>query len=809
MAKVHLIGNAHLDPVWLWRWQEGYSEVLATFRSALDRMNEFDDYIFTCAGACYYKWVEETDPEMFKEIQARVSEGRWVIVGGWWIQPDCNAPSAESFARHALYSQRYYMEKFGRKAEIGYNVDSFGHNAMLPQLLKESGLRGYVFMRPNPEQEMSYPFPNTSFIWEGPDGTQMPTFRITGTYGTANADLSLQWARSALEREEKFAVPDMAFYGIGNHGGGPSIEVLKAMNELIKENRPDDFVFSSPNRFFDELDTSRLPVLREELQHHASGCYTTVMEIKELNRRTEQALLAAEKYASLAEWLGFEIDANELAEAWQTVLFNQFHDIMGGCSIREAMEDAVTDLRHALHTARKITNRALQKLSWNMDTSRGQPVVRSKSEFRLWSRENLGTPLTVFNPHSWPVTSLIRTGSDVGTGANNPFIEDGEGTVYAHQRVRGPMINGADDKWESAFLAEIPAMGWKTFWLKRGEEKKAAESPRTLLFSDTHLENDWLSADFDPESGALTRLYDKKKGCGLLEKPASALVVDESEADTWAHLIFEFRREEGSFGNAKAELVESGEVYARLRITSSFGKSLIKQYVTMYRDLPGLYFSYTVEWNEAHRMLKLSFPTPFRGGEVSGIAGGALKRHATGKEEHMHSWVSMGELGIVTDTRAAYDALEGEVRITALRSPAYADHYGVRDEFCEPMAQGEHRFELVLTPETDPARLTQLAQELVCPPDRILGTFHTGPLAEADTGMAATDGVIVDAVKKAEDGSGWIVRAREARGEAAEAKIYLKKLGRTIGAAFTPWQIRTFLLTDSETISVDFTENIR
>lgn len=169
MAKVHLIGNAHLDPVWLWRWQEGYSEVLATFRSALDRMNEFEDYVFTCAGAAYYQWVEETDPAMFEEIKHRVQEGRWVIVGGWWIQPDCNAPSGESFARHALYSQRYYMKKFGKKAEIGYNVDSFGHNAMLPQLLKESGLRGYVFMRPNPHEEKTYPFPYTSFIWESID----------------------------------------------------------------------------------------------------------------------------------------------------------------------------------------------------------------------------------------------------------------------------------------------------------------------------------------------------------------------------------------------------------------------------------------------------------------------------------------------------------------------------------------------------------------------------------------------------------------------------------------------------------------
>ncbi len=127
---IWLIGNAHIDPIWQWRWQEGFAEIKATFRSALDRMKEFDDFIFTCAGASYYQWIEENEPVMFEEIKQRVLEGRWVIAGGWWLQPDCNIPSGESYARHALYSQRYYKEMFGKHARFGYNVDSFGHNGM-------------------------------------------------------------------------------------------------------------------------------------------------------------------------------------------------------------------------------------------------------------------------------------------------------------------------------------------------------------------------------------------------------------------------------------------------------------------------------------------------------------------------------------------------------------------------------------------------------------------------------------------------------------------------------------------------------
>lgn len=138
--KVYFIGNAHIDPVWLWKRREGFAEIKATFQSALDRMERFDSFIFTSACALYYKWVEENEPAMFEKIRQRVAEGRWAIVGGMWVQPDCNLPSGEAFARHLLYSQRYFLEKFGKIATVGYNVDSFGHNVMLPALLRQAGI---------------------------------------------------------------------------------------------------------------------------------------------------------------------------------------------------------------------------------------------------------------------------------------------------------------------------------------------------------------------------------------------------------------------------------------------------------------------------------------------------------------------------------------------------------------------------------------------------------------------------------------------------------------------------------------------
>ena len=221
-----MIGNAHIDPIWLWKWQEGYAEIKATFQSALDRLDQYPDCIFTSACAVYYKWVEENEPSMFKKIVERVKEGRWNIVGGWWLQPDCNIPSGESFARHALYSQRYFKSRFGKTAKVGYNVDSFGHNGNLPQLYKKSGIDAYIFMRPDSYNEKNYPFPNnTPFLWKGVDGTELLTSRIHMSYGFGLSDNEFE----VIERDAVASGQNhiMVFFGIGNHGGGPTVRQLE------------------------------------------------------------------------------------------------------------------------------------------------------------------------------------------------------------------------------------------------------------------------------------------------------------------------------------------------------------------------------------------------------------------------------------------------------------------------------------------------------------------------------------------------------------------------------------------------------
>jgi len=175
--------------VWLWRWTEGLETIRATFASVLQRMEEFADFCFTGSSAAFYWLLEQTDPEMLAAIRQRVQEGRWEIVGGWWIQPDCNIPCGESFVRHALYAQRYFEKTFGMTATVGYNPDSFGHAGTLPQILRKAGLTRYIFMRPGPHEKS---LPANVFWWQSPDGSRVLAARITRSYVTWGDDLTEQ-----------------------------------------------------------------------------------------------------------------------------------------------------------------------------------------------------------------------------------------------------------------------------------------------------------------------------------------------------------------------------------------------------------------------------------------------------------------------------------------------------------------------------------------------------------------------------------------------------------------------------------------
>ncbi|TBL72421.1 alpha-mannosidase [Paenibacillus thalictri] len=807
---LHMIGNAHLDPVWLWRWQEGYAEIKATFRSALDRMKEFPEFVFTCAGAAYYRWVEENAPEMFAELRQRVAEGRWVIVGGWWIQPDCNLPSGESFARHALYSQRYFRERFGVMAKVGYNVDSFGHHGMLPQLLKQSGMEYYVFMRPEQHEKA---MESNLFWWESKDGSRVLAYRIPLGYTTRPNDGVTEKIEALGKTMEEQGTDQMCFYGVGNHGGGPTIANLLDIRAAREKWGQEAIQLSSPNAYFERVmqkggeHALRLPVVQDDLQHHASGCYSAHSETKASNREAEHRLLTAEKWSTMAHhMLKLPYRNERFQEAWESVMFNQFHDIMGGCSIKEAYQDARESYGHALYIAAASMNAAMQKISWSIGTMRPGIVSLTRDKDRtLWEQNDLGVPFVVFNPHSWEVTTPVQIPQQM------KGVTDEAEVPQQIQRVRASRTNGGD-KYDTLFLAKVPAMGYRVYWIYREQAKfeEVREAAPELSVTPTSLENRFIRLDIESHTGYIKRLADKRTGVDVLSgKGAVPVVIDEYDCDTWAHGKWSFRDELGRFADAKISVVEEGPVRGCLRVTSRYGGSVLRQDFMLHKDSADIQVKVKLDWQERHKMLKLSFPVHVEQPTATyEIPYGTIERPVNGEEEAGQQWLDISGtspasgckigLALLNNGKYAFDVKDSELRMTVARGAIFADHYGQRDELCEFMDQGVQEFAYALVPHEgswQDAGVVRKAYELGVPLSYVIETYHEGNLPQRYCGIRIeSEHVVATAFKKAEEADGYILRCYETDGRPAAGAIEVPMLGRKWTAAFGPCEIKTFLI---------------
>lgn len=802
MKKMTMIGNAHIDPVWLWQWQEGYQEIKATFQSALDRMDETEDFVFTCACAAYYRWVEENAPDMFQKIQERVAQGRWVIAGGMWIQPDMNTPSGESFVRQLLYSQRYFYEKFGKTATFGYNVDSFGHNGSMPQIYSLAGIEDYVWMRPGIHENPN--IPEGAMIWEGVDNTRMHAYRIAEEYVGGNA--LPEKIEKLFAFSERIGQPVMCFYGVGNHGGGPTIENLRVIHEYQSEcEKGSEVVLASPQDYFKQLREEKLslPVWHGELQHHASGCYSTHSKSKFMHRMAENSLLRMEKLGVLSNRLtGHEMNPVFVRQAWDNLMFNEFHDLMGGCSIRAAMEDCVMQLNESVSIAQREENALLQKMSWQVDTSKGNPVLRSKEEDGwMWGIRGQGTPVVVFNPHSFETETAVQMHRPVRT------VRDQDGADVPVQIVRASRTNG-EDCWSSIFTAKVPALGYRLYWVFKEE---TAEAESSLIVSETVLENAQIKAEFDPVSGSLIHLIDKNTGFDALKAPASARFMDIEESDTWAHNIFKFDKEAGKFSDAQITVLERGPVRAVLEVKQRFGISVLVQRYVLYANADQLEIEVKLDLQEHYRMVKLCYPTNGRT-DVSEISYGVIERSGNGDEEHCQRWVAAqgeeGGLAVLNNGKYSYSFAEGELRMTIANTSAYADHYGqsFRDHYMEWMDQGEQKFRLVLVPYAGAwqnADLNHRADVLNQPLPHVVETYHKGSLPGIFEGIAIDKKEIdLGALKRSEDGKGWILRLTETTGQEQQAEIAISLLERSLTANFRPFEIKTFYIPEDKALPV-------
>ena len=802
--KIHIIGNAHLDPIWLWRWQEGCGEVLQTFRCAVERIKQYKGFVFTCSSASYYKWVEEIDPELFTEIKKLVKKGKWVPVNGWWVQPDCNMPSAESFARQALYSQLYYYEKFGKICKTGYNVDSFGHNAMLPQLLNNGGMRCYVMMRPgmheNPE------IPENLFWWDSADGSRVLTYRIPYSYGvTGKKDIDRELPL-LKERVENNGHGMMFFFGVGNHGGGPTKGDMDYILELM-DNGYEELEYSSPDDYFEEMCADRLdlPVWNDELQHHASGCYSATSLVKQLNRKAEYWLANAEKWNTITAKISDLPKATEsFGKAWQEVCFNQFHDILCGCSIMEAYDDVRDSMGYAMKIAANEENKAMLKIAENVDTwLDGVTDAQSLNARHHCRNLKFPRPIIVFNPNSFEAETTVRTYHP------SRKVEDSNGNSVVFQNVRSSRSN--DSHLDTVFLAKVPALGYATYWLWHEDseyvEKAVFESD--VSANELTIENKFIKAVFDCETGGIKSLITKADGVEYVGGEfCIPTVIDNSEPDTWAHNIFKFDKVIGKMSLESIELVESGAARAVIRVKHTYGKSYLTQDYILDTDSKLLRVKCRVLWQEPLTILKM--PVTVDGENPIStyeIPAGYIKRPCNGEEEPALTWgdITAGGKGValISNAKYSYDCAGNTLRLTMLRNSIFADHYSDRPaadfSYCD---EGLHRFEYAVYPHSGNAETSDIQKLSALFNSRLVAIpagYHKGELPREKSFISINKpNIRLEAFKFCEDGSGDIVmRLCETDGKPVRVAVVCDIADAGFYADFRKFEVKTFRI-DSE-----------
>ena len=776
--ELHLICAAHLDPVWQWDWEEGAAAALATFRSAADLLDRYD-YIFCHNEALLYEWIEEYDPALFERIRNFVKAGKWHIMGGWYLQPDCNLPSGESLLRQALVGRAYFTEKFGAEylPETAVNFDPFGHSVGLPQILKKCGYKNYMFMRPIPQDEQGTP--RGGFIWRGVDGSEVKAL-YSGFYASALGRLNekVEIELETLEKGEDPRVLNggtmlLSCWGVGNHGGGPSAKDLEYINREIERGTKAKIVHSTPDRFFSEIEPET--VFDKSLNLCMPGCYTSIVRIKQLHRRLENRLYGAEKMLSAAALNGLlEYPEEDLREAEKSLLFCEFHDILPGSCIREGEQTALKRLSHGIYLADKLRARAFYALC------AGLPRAK-EGEY----------PILVYNPHPYAIKTAVKCGFMLADQQWDPNIWTGFDVYDGDKKLPSQMVREASNinlDWSKCvmFECELPPFTMKMFQAKPHSMKKFAAQalPEHYVYEDAYK-----TVRVNTKTGFIDEI--SVGGASYVKSGAFAPVVYEDNADAWGMAMSQrirlgkrrmeaFRlmseEESAAFLNVSSKvsplrIVEDGEVCTAIEGFYKYGNSTIVMRYTLYKGAPEIDVDLRVLWNENDKLLKLHVPAAFRGEYSGQISYGREVFPQTGRECAAQQWVSYANekdaFAVINDGVYGSSCDEGDVGVTLLRGAVYAAHpiedrpLIPQDRFSDRMDQGErlYRFRFVagktgnLSPVLD--RKAQLFNEQPF----VLNSFPAGTGKTPRPAVRLSDeGIVLTALKRARSGSGYIIR---------------------------------------------------
>jgi alpha-mannosidase len=744
-----LVGHAHIDLSWLWRWEETVRDVaVQTFAGTLAQMAKEPDLTFAQSQPALYEAIEATNPDLFRAIRDKVREGTWIPVGGMWVEPDLNMPDGEALARQLLYGKRYFLEKFGVDVKIGWNPDSFGHSGQLPQILAKAGIKDYVFGRCAPDKTVA-------FTWKGKDGSTVMGYVPPGFYNVGLKDGVREIAASAAKMSPLKDV--MILYGEGDHGGGPRDADLQAIDKYKRDRTQPRLKFAKPGDYFRILEQAKaiLPEFEGELNFIFPGCYTTQVETKAANRKGEGLLVAAEKFSALATAGGYRdyYPERDLDEAWKIVLRHQFHDILCGSAIGPVYDEVRGFYEQAFARGRRALDFSLESITNGVDT-RGP-----------------GVPVLVYNGLAWAVSGPVVC--DLAPrGLEGPLkvLDDKGGEVPFQIVPSAGSVSGPNLRL--LFIAEdVPSLGYALYRVIPGEH---AEFKPGLSAGPDFLENEFFRVSLDSRTGWITSLKDKSRNREILGGPANVLqaIADEpKEMSAWELGLKDGVENIGE--GARIEMVESGPVRAVVRVTSLFRRSSFTQDIILYRHMRRVDFKVSADWQERNVMIKASFPLDLRDPRAEfEIPFGTISRPVGGAEVPALRWAdaSDGEGGaaLLNDGRYGYDVKGGVLRISVIRGATNPDPEADR---------GRHEFGYALVPhggDWKEGQVVRRGYEFNNPLLAREAMAHSGDLpARKSFVRVGPENVVLTAMKMA---SGYndrniIVRLVEMEGRKTEAVI--------------------------------------
>ena len=817
MRKIHLICNAHLDPVWLWRWQEGCTEALSTFRVAEGFTDEFPGFAFNHNEAILYQWVKENESDLFERIQQKVKEGKWHIMGGWYLQPDCNMPSGESMIRNMAEGRKFFLEEFGVQPHTAINFDSFGHSRGLVQILNQAGYDSYVVCRPAKD---NFDFPEQNYLWKGFNGSEVIVHRSDENYNSVYGHAAEELNKFLEETKEEPV--SLFLWGVGDHGGGPSRDDLKDLTALIEEKKEDYVILHSDTEtFFKELKEAapKLPVVERSLNPVAEGCYTSQIRIKQKHRLLENELYSSEKMASAAALLqGKNYPKQAFEEAEKALLFAEFHDALPGSGTQLVEEDTLRLLDHGL----EILSR--EKLKAAIALTAGEEKILDGSSCAF-----------IYNPHPYPIKGQFAfevglpkqnwenvfyypkaycNGKEVPTQGemeSSHFCIDWRKKVVIEAELQPSCINRVDVFFEAIEKRPVfePIIAKKDFMFENERMRVVINTSTGLMDSYQVDGKEYLK----PGSFQLTAMDGTYNSWGLW--------TDETHCRRKFALLTPHEGSEfsGLMDQVvpSVRVIEDGAVRTVVEVLSGWHNSKAYQrYV-----LPKVGTSFEVEvgvyWNENDTVLKMEIPTLLEKGQYQGqVMFGHDTLRQNGAEVVAQKWNALTEDGrmfsVLNKGSHGSSEKDGTIGLTLLHSAGYSAADGDFERTLREkrhtvrMEQGERLFSF----KVEAGKTEELEAVL----DQKAQVYNEEPYAFAfsapGTGKKAgsfmtidNPAILVSACKMAESGEGYTIRVFETANKESEGMLSIPALGITKKISLKPFELKTLHLDEKAGVIAD------